>query len=275
MKTVVVNDLTLNYFDAGRGPVVLCIHGWASSLLMWQRTIALLRRTYRVIALDLPGFGDSTCPPAGFDYAPATYASIVDRFVQQVVDPVAPVAVIGHSMGGLIAAQLALDHRHLVGGLILADPAITGNIGAGMGRFLRTRLGQRMIDRTRRSSWLNHAGERGWLTDPRFGRGQAAQRAMRDLARAAPDAVAGSLHAVLTADLSARLGDIDVPTLIIAGAHDVTIPLAEVRRAARQIPTARLAVVPRASHLPMDEQPELFDRLVMSFLQRYMPDSDG
>lgn len=271
VKRTVIQDIDVNYVDTGQGPAVVCLHGWASSLLMWQRTMARLRRTYRVMALDLPGFGDSAPPPAAFDYTPHTYAQLVAAFVQHVAPQGPPVAVVGHSMGGMIATQLTLDHPEIVGGLVLADPVITGNVGAGMGRLLRTRLGQRVIAHSGQTAWLERVGTRGWWSDPRLARDPGTQRSRRDMARATAAAMSGSLRALTVTDLSARLPDIHVPTLIIAGAHDVTVPLGDARLAAQRIPQAHLAMVPRASHMPMDQQPELFDRLIASYLHRYMP----
>lgn len=270
---MVVYNTDMNYVDTGHGPAVVCLHGWASSLLMWQRTMAHLRRTYRVLALDLPGFGDST-PPAAFDYAPASYARLVAAFVQQVAPQALPVTVVGHSMGGMIATQLTLDFPEVVGGLVLADPAISGNVGGGMGRLLRTRLGQRVLDRTGETSWMQQFGTRDWLFGPRLARDPAVQRSLRDMTRASAEALSGSLRALMATDLSPRLTEIHVPTLIIVGAHDVTVPVREARLAAQQIPQAHLAVVPRASHMPMDQQPELFDRLIASYLHRYVPAGD-
>lgn len=266
-----MHDIDLNYVDTGQGPTVVCLHGWASSLLMWQRTMAHLRRTYRVVALDLPGFGDSAPPPAAFDYAPSTYAQLVAGFVQQVAPPAMPVTVVGHSMGGMIATQLTLDFPEVVGGLVLADPAISGHVGGGMGRLLRTRLGQRVLDRTGQTAWMRQFGTRDWLYGPRLVTDPVVQRSLRDMTRASGAALGGSLRALMATDLSTRLTDIHVPTLIIVGAHDVTIPLSEARLAAQRIPQAHLAVVPRASHMPMDQQPELFDRLIAGYLHRYVP----
>lgn len=271
VKRIVVQDIDVNYVDTGHGPVVICLHGWASSLLMWQRTMAHLRRTYRVIALDLPGFGDSASPPSAFDYTPGAYAQFVAAFVQQVVPQAAPLTIVGHSMGGMIATQLTVDVPGIVGGLVLADPVITGLVGGGMGRLLRTRLGQQFIDRTGRSAWIRRLGTQGVLNDPRLARDPAAQRSLRDMARATTDAMSGSLRALTLTDLSDRLVEIDVPTLIIVGARDLTAPVSEARLAAQRIPQAHLAVVPRASHMPMDQQPELFDRLLASYLHRYVP----
>lgn len=271
VKRIVVQDIDINYVDVGHGPAVVCLHGWAGSLQMWQRTLAHLRRTYRVLALDLPGFGDSASPASPFDYTPGTYAQLVAGFVQQVVPQALPLAVIGHSMGGLIATQMTLDYPDIVNGLVLADPVISGRVGGGMGRLLHTRVGQQFIDHTGRSTWIRRLGTRGWLNNRRLVHDPAVQRNLRDMARANTEAMSRSLQALTTTDLSARLTDIAVPTLIIVGAHDVTVPVSEARLAAQQIPQAHLAVVPRASHMPMDQQPELFDRLLASFLHRYVP----
>ncbi len=271
VRRITVQDIAVNYVDTGYGPTVVCLHGWGSSLVMWQSTSAYLRRTYRVLALDLPGFGDSACPSGGFDFTPRTYAHFIADFVAQAVPHTAPVTVVGHSMGGMIATQLALDHPAVVGGLVLADPVLTGNVGPGMSRLLRTRLGQRMLARSGRSNWLQPLGAQVVARDLRLANDPGLQRSVRDMARAAPDALVNSLRAIITTDLSPRLPEIGVPTLVIVGAHDVTVSVGEARLAAQRFPHAHLAVIPRAQHRPMDQQPELFDRLVASYLHRYVP----
>lgn len=265
---MLVNDLQLNFQAVGQGPVVLCLHGWASSLTMWQRTCQRLAPAYHVISLDLPGFGDSSRPPSAFDFGAENYAAVVAAFLAQMTPDRA--VVLGHSMGGLIAVQLALNYPHLVSGLVLSNSVITGHIGPGLSAFLRSRLGQHVLNLSQHSHLLAHLGQQTIFADARFFHGAARRRSMVDMARAAPEAVAGCLRAILNSDVSERLPAIQTPTLVITGAHDRTVPVTDARLAAQRIPGAHLAVVPRASHLPMDEQPVLFDRLLESYLARYV-----
>lgn len=269
VPNMLFRDLQLNYEIGGQGAAVLCLHGWASSLRMWQRTGRRLAADYRVVSLDLPGFGASSRPPADFDFRAPSYAAIVSAFLERAAP--APVVILGHSMGGLIALQMALTYPHLVSGLILSNPVVTGNVGPGLGAFLRSRLGQHVLHLSQRSRLLARIGQQTFFADARFFRGAALRRNVVDMARAAPEAVAGCLRAVLSTDLSAELPGITVPTLVITGAHDMTVPVTDARLAAQRIPGAHLAIVPRASHLPMDEQPVLFDRLVEGYLARYRP----
>lgn len=269
MPTILIQDIQVNYQAIGRGPLVLCLHGWASSLRMWQRISKQLASHYRVISLDLPGFGDSSLPGPGFDFAAENYAAVVSAFLAQAAS--APAVTLGHSMGGLIAIHLAQRHPDQVSGLVLSNPVITGNIGPGLSAFLRSRMGQRILQLSQHSRLLAPLGQRAFLADPRFFRGPALQRTITDLARSAPEALSGCLRAILESDVSGCLAELAMPALIITGAHDRTIPVADARLAAQRIPGAHLAIVPRASHLPMDEQPVLFDRLVEGYLTRYVP----
>jgi pimeloyl-ACP methyl ester carboxylesterase len=269
VPTLLIQDIQVNYQAIGRGPLVLCLHGWASSLRMWQRTSKQLASRYKVISLDLPGFGDSSLPGPGFDFTAENYAAVVSAFLAQVAS--APAVMLGHSMGGLIAIYAALHHPDQVSGLVLSNPVITGNIGPGLSAFLRSRMGQRVLRLSEHSRLLAPLGQRAIRADPRFFRGPALQRTITDLARSAPEALSGCLRTILEGDVSSRLADIEMPTLVITGAHDRTIPVADARLAAQRIRGAHLSIVPRASHLPMDEQPILFDRLVESYLTRYAP----
>lgn len=269
VSRIPIHNLSLNYEASGQGTSVLCLHGWASSAQMWQRTDQRLAPNYRVIRLDLPGFGDSNRLAPGFDFSMRSYAAVVRAFLREVSPK--PAIVVAHSMGCLVALQLTLDAPDLVQGLVLCNPVVSGRIGPGLDVFVRWRLGQRVLRVSQQSHALARLGQQAFFANVRYFRGVAVQRNVVDLSRAAPEAIIGCLHAILQTNLSPHLSEIQAPTLLITGVHDRTVPVAEARLAARRIPGAHLAIVPRASHLPMDEQPILFDRLLEGFLARYAP----
>src|SRR5512140_2286451 len=105
MYDISINDLKTRYTTAGRGEKhILFVHGWASSGRMWLRSMWALRSQYRMCALDLPGCGDSDSPDIEW-YTLERYTDHVEAFCRAL--NIQPYAIIGHSMGGRIAFDLA------------------------------------------------------------------------------------------------------------------------------------------------------------------------
>src|SRR5206468_1092598 len=109
------------YRDEGSGPLVVLVHGTSSSLHTWDGWAAALRDRWRVVRVDLPGFG-LTGPSPARDYRIAAYVTFVDRFLERVAGGV-PCALAGNSLGGNIAWEYALAHPSRVRALVLVDSA--------------------------------------------------------------------------------------------------------------------------------------------------------
>lgn len=94
------------YLEAGRGPLIVLVHGYTGSKENWLPVMRRLARGHRVLAVDLPGWGDNV-PAPGADYGPLAQAARLDAFLQAQGEPVA--LLVGHSMGGMIAGLLLSD----------------------------------------------------------------------------------------------------------------------------------------------------------------------
>jgi pimeloyl-ACP methyl ester carboxylesterase len=127
-----VDGLRVRYKCAGRGAAVVLLHGSASSLHGFERVAALLSASFDVVRLDLPGFG-LTGPRADCDYRIGTYASTLARFISVLGVP--HYALVGHSLDGNIALNLALDHPERIDGLVLINA--TGYPGKSLPAGLR------------------------------------------------------------------------------------------------------------------------------------------
>lgn len=220
------DSLRLRVLEAGRGDTtLLLLHGYGESLLAWRLILDRLARHDRVIALDLPGFGLSDKPDARYDY-PA-YARWLGDFLSNHTK--GPVVVVGHSMGGQIAAGLALDHPDRVVAAILIDPA-----GAGINTLL-TDTGGVASPATKwvvsAISFVLPAHDSAWLAEPADA---------RDYEPSADSNTARSARRVLEdfdfAALQHRFADLKQPVLLIWGEQDPTIPLSIGQRIAGQLP---------------------------------------
>jgi 3-oxoadipate enol-lactonase len=257
MPQAVVNQMGLYYRVQGQGPDVLLLHGLASSWRMWQRPMDTLSQAgLRVWALDLPGHGNSAKPSLSW-YSIANLAFTVAEFIQKT--DMQPPVVIAHSMGGAVTLDLFRQCPGLVGRMVLAAPAVSGKIGYSLDRLVHSTPGRWL------ASWVNRLPRNGRylpglpIFDP------ALRRRYQDLTQTTLHSFIGCLRAVADFDFSEKLSTVNIPTLVIVGMQDKTLPPSEAELAARHIPHAQLVRL-AAGHEIVDEQPECFEQLVLIFL---------
>ncbi len=259
----------VHYQEAGEPSArpLLLIHGFASSNLVWSKVLLQLAEAgFRVIAPDLLGYGYSG-KPRHLDYTITSQAKMVIHLLAQL--GIARVCLVGSSYGGAVAATIALDHPELVEKLVLVG-AVTNNkptrymlmrlfgspiIGdilspllVGSRRLLRLRM-KRVYDR--------HA----WELDER-----------RVQARHLPLATRGTHRAIIRTvrrwdaeRISRDAHLLNQPTLIIWGDNDREVPLADGERLQQEMPNSRLIVFRECGHLPHEEYPAEFTKLVSDF----------
>jgi pimeloyl-ACP methyl ester carboxylesterase len=228
---------TLSSEVAGEGPPLVLIHGLSGSTRWWRRNVPDLAEQFRTYAVDLAGFGGSR----------RTRRFRLDEAVPLLVEwlegqGIARASVVGHSLGGLIAARLAADAPERVDRLVLVDAAVLA-FDPGIGR--------RAVGLVRALRW----------TPLDF-----APLLARDALRAHPLSLGAAVAGVVRTDWRAMLAQIRAPTLVIRGERDTIVPLAVGRQIAAGIPNARLVVIPAAGHAPMWERPEAFNGDLLAFL---------
>ncbi|HEU5086408.1 MAG TPA: alpha/beta hydrolase [Roseiflexaceae bacterium] len=252
----------IDYLVAGCGPAhVLLLHGWASSKESWRSTMLALAPYARVLAPDLPGHGAVALRgPAEMARLAAAAAGLC------ALEGMPDVAVVGHSMGGNVAVELALQFPQLVHRMVLVNPALQGS---QMPIYTRSYL-HRAHGWTILRAAMIVARRLDKLADrvpPVIGpRVVRPLRRYSRFARHDPEALRRLLAGLLANTLLDRLPQVRVPTTIIAGRFDPLVPLALSRRIAAALPNAELRIMPRAGHDPMYEQPAAFVRLLLDVL---------
>ncbi|MDA1128929.1 MAG: alpha/beta fold hydrolase [Chloroflexi bacterium] len=273
-KTVDVWGLNVRYVEAGgqegNGPVVLLLHGLATSLLTWYCNIdALADAGYRVIAPDLPGYGDSD-KPGHLDYSPDSAAEFVYDFSQEL--GLESFSLVGSSAGGLIAGLFALEHPKMVEKMALVG---SGGFGREVSWYLRT-ISIPLLGDLFYQPWLhkimgatNHLFYRppAILTEllpemDRFKQLPGARTAMLRSVRSSIN-VAGLRKEWYILE---RLKDSTVPLITIWGAEDIIIPASHASNVRRELPESIVQVIPECGHWPQMEKPGEFNSMLISFL---------
>lgn len=247
-----INGLDTYYSVEGRGEPVVLLHGWGASSQSLAPLCEALADAFRVLAVDLPGFGWSQAPPAAWGIA--EYAGHVERLLQEA--GVGRAALVGHSFGGRIAISLAARQPALVSRLVLVASAGT-RPRRRAGYYVRVAIAKL----ARRFFSLP-----GWgATGERIIARVSGRLGSRDYRAAGP--MRPTLVKVVNEDLTPLLPAIQAPTLILWGDQDQEVPKSAMETMADRIPRSRLVVFGGAGHFPFLDAPEKFCGMVKAFLQ--------
>ena len=264
-----VDGLQVHYKETGpqAAPALLLMHGFGSSLQAWDDWSLKLEQKYRVIRLDLPGFGLTGASPAN-DYSEEKDLAILTHFADKL--GLEKFSIIGHSMGGKMAWTLAASQPERVQALVLMAPdgfpeakdfgtkpyevpAVTGLIKYFLPKYLV------------RKSIEPAFAEADALSDARVNR-------YYDMLRA-PGVRAAILersNQTIYTDPVPRLKAIKAPTLLIWGEQDQMIPSTNAKSYANVLSNSTTVLVPKLGHLLQEEQPEKGLTAVMQFLDSHL-----
>jgi pimeloyl-ACP methyl ester carboxylesterase len=252
---VEVDGVRIHYQEKGVGTPLILIHGYTSSTYSWKDVFEPLSKNFRVIALDLKGFGFSG--KADGDYTRRAQGTLVMRFLDQL--KIEKAWLCGSSMGGEVALNIALMSPPRVLGLILLDSSGVNVPGAGSlaPRYLLIPVvGRLLTSLALRSDKLVREGlEKSFYDDSHVTPERVAYYHRPLQTRGGQLA---ALRARTQADqfpVEADLGRINLPVLIIWGAEDELIPLEAGRKMSSLIKNSKLVVVERCGHLPQEETP--------------------
>ncbi len=261
--------LNLHYKCHGDGPDVLLVHGWASSGEMWSRLMRDMGHSARFWAVDLHGFGQSPRPSDNESLHIQHHTDLLLDFCAHY--QLRPKAIIGHSMGGMLALKMAASKPDLTEKLVLMAPVITGRFGHPIefSWLFNNEIGVYTLSKTRPLWSLAQSVFSPIFTRPShwYLDNQAAARIQLDFQRASWQASTHALHSIARENMHPHLPHIQHPTLVILGSNDTTVPPNEGRLAARNLPNAQLLELSRTHHQPLDEQPERVVNAVHAFLQ--------
>jgi pimeloyl-ACP methyl ester carboxylesterase len=258
-----IDGRSIHYVQAGQGDPVVLIHGWNGSTFDLRYIIPELAQRYRVVAIDLLGYGYSARPADG-DYSIAGQGGLVGQMMDRL--GIERAAVLGHSMGGAIAMWLALHYPERVERLILVDSVTANEMfrGRNWGMVLRPLLP--LLSPVLLRKWIMRRGLRSAVHDPAHLTPETLEDHLRPLRMKGHLRASAKQLSDRRRDEAFDAGQIRQPTLILWGEHDRWVPLSTGEVLAQLIPNARLVAIRSAGHLPLEEQPALCNRELLEFL---------
>jgi pimeloyl-ACP methyl ester carboxylesterase len=257
-----IDGIDVNYRDEGFGKAIVLLHGWGANIELFDGIFNLLKENYRVVALDMPGFGKT--PEPNRVWGVPDYTRFVIKFIEAL--ELEDVIILGHSFGGRVAILMAsTDHaskfeeyprNFRISNLILVDSAGIKPVRTFKYYFkvYTYKAGKKILGNPF-VKWL-------WpdaLKNFKKGRGSA------DYA-AASDRMKAILTKTVNLDLTENLPLIKQDTLLIWGSNDTATPLADGQKMEKLIPNSGLAVINGVGHYSFLEGKYTFDKILLSYL---------
>ena len=270
-KVIAVDGMNVHYVHAGSGPVVLLVHGVGASQVAWRRNIAPLADAgFAVVALDLPGHGDSD-KPKNIEYDPIAAVHFLAHFLDAL--KVDRASVMGNSGGGLIAASFALEYPERTHRLVLVAP---GGLAQDVSLFLRL-LSVPVVGEIIYNPWVHNTVGMSKqlfyspLSFPRevleeLDRVQSMPGATRAALRSIRSSInyRGMMDRRLVVD---RLDSLAAPLLTVWGENDQLIPVSHVQAVRELVPHGLVRTFPECGHWPQMEKAAEFNPLAIEFLE--------
>ena len=254
MARILADNLYIGYDERGSGDAIVFLHGVGSDKSVWDRQLRHFAKKWRAVALDYPGYGESDLPVGELDRA------AIARYVFGAMDGLGidMAHIVGLSMGGVIALEMARHQSQRLRSLTLADT------------FARHPDADAIVQRAQHAT--------ATMTMRAFAEARvnvllapgAAEtlkhEVVETMARIDKRTYRWATMAVWTPDYRADLPQITIPTLVAVGEHDQPTPPALSQELYEGIPGARLAIIPGAGHISNIDNPEAFNEAVEVFI---------
>jgi 3-oxoadipate enol-lactonase len=251
---------------AGGGSTVVLVHAGICDSRMWDPQWDVFPAAHRTVRYDLRGFGRSPLLPQPYSHGRDLIALLEHRRIEQA-------ALVGASLGGRVALEVAVAHPEVVDALVLADAALPAFAWSD-----QVRASWAEEDAALERGDLDAAVEvnlRMWVDGPRRPPtmvGSAVREHVRQMQRRAFELQLpvweDAEEELVVSDLAGRLSAVRAPTLVVVGEEDVADFHQIAAQLAREVPSAQHVVIPNVAHLPSLERPAAFNELALGFLAR-------
>lgn len=260
------NGIDIHYVEKGEGGTLMLVHGFTSNLFSWNEVMPELSSHYRVIALDLPGYGFSDKPEdVTYDYK--LFSDSIKQFLD--TKGIGKLSIAGNSMGGGTSIRFTLDHPGMVEKLILVDsagvkfehsPILTVMFGTpGLNNFIFSIISEGLVKRSLKTCCYYNDDA---VTDER-----AHLYTLPFRTEGALNAASKTVMQNDFGSLESELGNIQAPTLIVWGEKDLLIPATAAGKFNRLIPDSKLVMIEKCGHMPQEEKPAETTAAFIDFLE--------
>lgn len=259
MPFIQANNIQFYYESVGQGEPIVLIHGLGGSHEDWEFQMDALQQQYRVIRFDLRGHGQTDKPKE--PYSIALFAQDLAALVQSLAPEGAH--IVGHSLGGMIAFQFAVDFPNLVRTLVVVNSAPT--VASYSLKFQLLFLWRNFDIRL---FGLPHLGKQiAKVAFPNPNQMELKLKFLNRWMRNSPDAYLNTLKAFRGWSVIHRIHEIQVPSLIVTADQDYS-PVQLKRTYAQLMPNAEVVVIPNSRHLTIADQPQKFNEALIYFLKK-------
>ncbi len=263
-EVLTVEGASLSWAESGQGEPLFLVHGLSETKQVWQQQVDFFARDFRVVALDVRGFGDSEVGHGDGD--PAQFARDLTAVIRHVA-PRGKAHIVSFSMGGVIAQRIAIDFPDLVAAVVIASSSSAIN-EAGESWFLERlqdagRLGRAAFDEMNRSD--AQAMVRGMPDEAGARYVELRVASVRDQAGYAN--ACRAMASLRAKPLLGELGHIACPALVLTGELDPNCPPSAAASIHRRIPGSRLQLLPGVGHLSHWQDAAAFNRACLEFLR--------
>lgn len=249
---ITVDGIDTSFNDTGSGKLVVLLHGWGSNKENLLQLQEFLAKNYRVVSLDMPGFGQTSMPP--LNWAVGDYVEFVKKFLLA-INAEQTYALVGHSFGGRVCIKglgshtLAASKLVLIGSAGIKHSASPKNVliasVAKLGKFI---FKLPIVNRF-------------------YGR---AQKSLHEKVGSDDYASAGQMQQIflntIREDLQKAAGNISTPSLLIWGSEDLEVPIADARKFEELIAGSQLKIIQGAGHFVHNDYPEKVQKWIAEFL---------
>lgn len=233
------------------------LHGVGGGHHAWEEQVPYFGKLgYPAHAWDQPGYGHSALvEPYDLEHVSASLALLIQKLADE------PVVLVGHSMGGLIAQETYVRYPQLVKAMALCftSPAFAGGNSEFTKKFIAARIDP-----------LDHGKTMAQIAAQLIPTmGSNSKLAEQIMAGVPPETYRKAVHLLTTFDRRKALGDIKVPTLLVAGSEDKTAPPSVMEKMWQKIPGSEYVLIPDCGHLGPMDRPDEFNAALLAFLQRH------
>lgn len=259
MPTLQTNGIELYFEIVGQGEPVLLLHGLGSRGEDWAFQVPEFSRSFQVITADMRGHGRTAKPPGPYSL-PQMAADVVGLLDGLGIEST---HIVGLSMGGMIAFQIAVDHPERVRSMVIVNsgPALVPRTAAEWLKVKQRLILARMFGPAQTGKFLSTR------LFPKPDQSALRDRLIELWAENDKDAYLASIHALVGWSVLERIPEIGCPVLVISGDRDYT-PLSRKAEYTALIPDARLVVIEDSGHATPIDQPDKFNACVLEFLNR-------